>query len=195
MAQHHEKLARILRTKPEVLIDLEQKMTAICGHNNVIERIMGQNKARIDQMMDKLGLDRNAMAEDVYNALIEYLKKLDAKLYDYLEKPKLASLPPTCGKLCETAIELNKPPKGFFIKKEKAIQMLAKYPPENILNFFGYQTVQELVEKESFSSVFSALRFAQDQNWMHKFFDEAYSDLKAEDFEEREVEIKVLDTK
>jgi len=190
-----EKLAKILRVKSEVLTDLEQKMVRICGHDDVIDRIVGENDARIDQHLAKLGLTRQTTAEEIYEALINNLKQIDAELYEYLGKPKLASLPPACGKLCETALELNKPPKGFFIKKEKAIQMLEKFPPENILKFFGYQTVAELVEKESFASVFSALRFAQDQDWMHKFFDEAYSDLKADDFEEREVELKILETK
>jgi hypothetical protein len=195
MSQSHEKLAKILRVEPQVLVDLEKKMIEICGHDSVVERIMGQNEARIDQTLLKFGLDRKSSAEDVYATLVGNLKELDAKLYDYLDQPKLGGMSENIGKLGEVALRLSHPSTGFFIKREKAVEMLEKFPPENILKFFGYQTVAELVKKEGFSSVFSALRFAQDQKWMHKFFDEAYSDLKADDFEERNVEIKVLDTK
>lgn len=71
--------------------------------------------------------------------------------------------------------------------------MLEKFPPQNMLDFFGCKTAAELVDKKGLSSVFSALRFTQNTEWMHKFFDEAYNDLTADDFEEREVELKVLE--
>src|SRR6185369_3736059 len=74
-------------------------------------------------------------------------------------------------------------------------ELLAKQPPQSLLDHFGYQNVAELIEKEGFASVVAALRFTQSTDWMHQFFDVAYADLKPEDFEYREVEIKVLDTK
>ena len=41
----------------------------------------------------------------------------------------------------------------------------------------------------------SALRFTQSKEWMHKFFEESYGSLIPEDFEERDVELIVLDPK
>ena len=70
-----------------------------------------------------------------------------------------------------------------------------KYKPDNLLNHFGYNSARELIEKEGFASVVSALRFTQSKEWMHKFFEESYGSLKQDDFEEREVELKVLDQK
>lgn len=194
MTEAHNKLARILRTKPEVLLDLEKKMEKLTGKSGVMERIAEENEILIRQTLKELNLpEKNLNAKDVYNALIGHIKNIDARLYDFLDKPDLSKMSGKCGKLCETALALAKPSPGFFIKKEKAVKMLEKFPPQSMLNFFGCKTVAELVEKKGLSSVFSALRFTQNTEWMHKFFDEAYNDLTAGDFEEREVELKVLE--
>lgn len=193
MNEAHNKLAKILLTKPEVLLDLEKKMEKITGKRRVIEEIVEENQALVRGVLKDLNLPENSSAKDVYDALIGRVKSIDEHLYDFLDKPDLSKVSGGCGKLCETALALVKPEPGFFIKKEKAVRMLEKFPPQNMLDFFGYKTVAELVEKKGLSSVFSALRFVQDQEWMHKFFDEAYNDLTADDFEEREVEIKILE--
>ncbi len=91
------------------------------------------------------------------------------------------------------ALSLTDEHRGFFIKHERAVKLLEKFPPQNLLDHFGYQSVSELFKEKPFASVFASLRFAQDNTWMHKFFDEAYAGLGAEDFEEREVELKMLE--
>jgi len=193
MIEAYNKLAKILRTEAEVLLDLEKKMEKLTSKRKVIEGIVEENQSLVKSVLEGLNLPENSSARDVYEALIERVKSIDEHLYDFLDKPDLSKVPGGCEKLCETALALVKPEPGFFIKKEKAVQMLEKFPPQSMLDFFGYKTVAELVEKKGLSSVFSALRFVQDQEWMHKFFDEAYNDLTADDFEEREVEIKILE--
>lgn len=188
------RIARILRTKPEVLFDLEEKMNKLTGKFGVIERVAEENRILIERTLEEFGLAAGACnAKDVYNILVKRIEHMDEHLYNFLGKPDLSKMSSVCGQLCDTAIALNKPTKGFFIKKEKTVQMLEKFPPQNLLNYFGYKTAAELVERHGFESVFSALRFAQDQKWMHEFFDKAYDYLTADDFEEREVVLKVLE--
>ncbi len=175
-------------------MDLEKKMEKLTGKNGVMERIVEENKTLVGQTLKELGLpENNQNAKDVHNALIGHIKNIDGCLYDFLDKPDLSKMSGKCGKLCETVLVLTKPSPGFFIKKEKAVKMLEKFPPQSMLDFFGCKTAAELVDKKGLSSVFSALRFTQNTEWMHKFFDEAYNDLTADDFEEREVELKVLE--
>ncbi len=196
MPETHEKLAKILRADPEVLLDLDKKMSEITGKTGIMDKIIEENRVLLSRTIEELGIGREKYrAKDVYDILIKRLKHMDEHLYNFLGKPDLSQMSGVCGKLCETALLLNNPQKGFFIKKEKAVEMLEKFPPENLLNFFGYKSAGELVDKEGFSSAFSALRFVQDAKWMHKFFDEAYNDLTADDFEEREIELKVLELK
>lgn len=175
-------------------MDLERKMEKLTGKSGVMEKIVEENETLVGQTLKELNLpESNWSAKDVHDALIGHIKNIDERLYDFLDKPDLSKMSGRCGKLCETALALAKPTLGFFIKKEKAIEMLEKFPPQSVLDFFGCKTAAELVEKKGLSSVFSALRFTQNTEWMHKFFDEAYNDLTADDFEEREVELKVLE--
>ncbi len=195
MLEPYKKLAALLRTTPEVLYELDGKMSKITGQDRVMETIANKNDALVSRILTGLSLTRNSMAEEVYNALIRRLVDLDQNLFELLDKPDLSKMSVTCGKLCETALRLFSPPKGMFIKKEKVAELLDKYRPDNLLNYFGYSNAKELLDKEGFASVVSALRFTQNTDWMHKFFDVAYNELKPEDFEERDVELKVLETK
>ncbi|OGN03665.1 MAG: hypothetical protein A2831_02155 [Candidatus Yanofskybacteria bacterium RIFCSPHIGHO2_01_FULL_44_17] len=194
MSEAHTKLALILRTKPEVLLDLEQKMDKLTGKSGIIEKIAEENRMLVGRTLQEFGLEpKECSAKRVYDALIQRLTHMDKHLYNFLGKPDLSKMSAACGKLCETALTLNKPATGLFIKKEVAVKMLEKFPPNNLLDHFGHKSVAELVEKQGFESVFSALRFAQDQKWMHEFFDKAYDGLTTNDFEEREVVLKVLE--
>lgn len=189
------KISQILRVKPEVLLDLEKKMEKITGRRGVFGKIYEENDILVRRILDEIGISEDhPTAANVYQALVEHLARVDRYLFYFLDCPDLAKISKICGKLCETVKVLNNPEKGFFLKKEKAAELLEKYPPQNILDHFGYASVAELIDKKGLVSVFSALRFAQDQAWMHRFFDEAYRALKPDDFEEREVELKVLET-
>ncbi len=191
----YDKLSKILGTTPEALADVDAKMLSLTGQKGVMDTISAENDRMVDQVLTDLHLTRESSAEEIYESLTHRLIHLDEHLFNLLEKPDLAKLSENPGKLAETAFEVFTPPKGFFIKKEKLAELLAKQPPQTLLDHFGYKTTQELLEKEGFASTVAALRFTQTTEWMHSFFDTAYNSLTAADFEERDVEIKVLDMK
>lgn len=195
MTDHFETIARILRTDPDILRTVERKMAAMTGQQGVIEDIAEQNEVIVQKTLTDFGLPRDASAEEVYSALVSRIAHLDKHLYEILDKPDLSNMSDTCGMLCETAFKVFTPPKGLFIKIEKVEELLEKYPPQAMIDHFGYSSVSELIDKEGFVSVVSGLRFTQEKEWMHKFFDEAYTEIKPEDFEERDVELVVLDPK
>lgn len=195
MNASYQKLARILRTSPEVLSHVDQSMSSLSGQSGVLDSIVQQNEVLVDRTLSELGLTRNDKAETVTNALMNRLIHLDKELNELLDKPDLEKMSVACGKLCEVAFKVFTPPRGLFIKREKVAELLEKYKPTSLLEHFGYGTVAELIEKEGFASVVGALRFTQSMEWMHTFFDEAYKNLTPDDFEEREVELKILDQK
>src|SRR3989344_4341561 len=191
----YAKIAKILRTSPKVLLDLDAKMRAVTGQEGVIESVAQENDILVARTLEELGLSRASKAEEIFDAFVDHLIHLYEHLYKMLEKPDLSKMSMLCGKLCEAAFQVFTPPRGLFIKREKAIELLDMHKPESLMEFFGYSNARDLIQKEGFASVVSALRFTQTQEWMHKFFDEAYSTLKPSDFEERVVELKVLDIK
>ncbi len=195
MPESHQKLAQILGTPVEELVLVDEKMSTLSGKQGALEEVSSQNEATVDRVLADLGLSRDSKAEEVYAALTDRLIAIDKKLFELLGKPDLSKLSADPGAIRDMALSIFTPPKGFFIKKEKVAELLAKQPPQSLLDNFGYQSVSELIEKEGFASVVAALRFTQSTEWMHQFFDVAYAELKPEDFEERDVEIKILDTK
>src|SRR3989344_9123740 len=127
--QAHDKLSKILRTEPDVLLDLEKKLNGITGKSGIMEDIVKENEILINRTLEELGLKaEECNAKTVYDILIKRLIHMDEHLYNFLGKPDLSKMSAVCGKLCETAMALNKPKPGFFIKKEKAVQMLEKFP-------------------------------------------------------------------
>ena len=176
-------------------MELENKMSLISGKSGVIEKIVEENDLLIDRALSDLGLGRDFAAWEVYKALIQRLAALDDRLFDFLGQPDSAKPASVYGRFCEAAFQLVSPEKGFFIKKEKVAELLEKRKPDNLLNHFGYDSVKELIDREGFASVVSALRFSQSIEWMHSFFTESYGNLGPDDFEEREVELIVLEKK
>ncbi len=195
MKDPYNKMAHLLRTQPAVLLELEQKMNSITGQEGVFEDIIRQNDIIVDQTLAGLGIMRKDDQKTVRMAFAERLAHLDGHLWEMVGKPDFSKPDKAYAMLFAAVEKVFTPPKGLFIKRERGTEMLEKYPPENIIQHFGYTTVRDLVEKEGFSSVMASLRFTQSEAWMHKFFEVAYNDLSPDDFEEREVELIVLNTK
>lgn len=72
---------------------------------------------------------------------------------------------------------------------------MRKNPPPNIIKALKYKDVEELLKKEDLVEIFAALRFVETNEWMHKTFDETYKNLIADDFEKRDIELRVLSGK
>ena len=195
MPKTYEKLNQILGAKTELFEQLDNRMSALSGKPSVFRQVLEEGETAVNTTLERFGLSpEQRTAENVYTTLANRLTELDAVLYQYLGQPSLLN-PASCEKMVNTALELAQPPKGFFIKESKAITMLEANPPQKLLEHMGYTNVCELIEKEGLVSVMGALRFVQDSTWMHNFFDQAYSDLIASDFEERVVQVKILDAK
>ena len=164
MDLNYIKIAKILNIKPEALFDLENKMAVITGKKNIINKIAQENEILIKRTLQELGVpDDKKHFNKIFEILLNRFIRIDSELYEFLGEPDLSKISKAAHKLCEAAIALNNPPKGFFIKKSKAIELLEKFPPTNLIEHFGYKTAEELVEKKGLASVFSSLRFAQSE--------------------------------
>lgn len=186
-------LAKILRTKTEVLEALIKEMEAITGKKGVLDKIVEENQKRMDRVAARLRI-KTKTSEAIYSALLYVLKKDDRELFDYFNRPTFIR-PESYQKLIETALELVEQKEGFFLKREKAVAMLEATPPRNILSGLGYRDVAELIEKENLYEVFAALRFIESRNWMNKKFLPQYKQLTPGDFETRKIEVIVLSNK
>ena len=188
------KLAKILRTQPPVMAELEKKMNALTGQEGVFEDIVRQHEITVDQTLAGLGVTRKDGPQAIRAALSERLAHFDAHLAEMIGRPTLSDTN-SCSTLCATVKKVFTPAPGLFLKESLIKGFLNKYPPGSLLEHFGYKSVDELLDKEGIVPVMAALRFTQSTEWMHQFFGIAYSDLGLDDFEERDVQIIVLPSK
>jgi len=189
----HEYLAKILRTSPEIILELDKKMSVISGKKGMIDKIVRDNEERINRTLNLLGC-HDYRTENVRRALITRLQEDDRALYKLFKKPSGTSAA-GLKTLFNFALELADIDQLFVLKKEKAEEILRENPPPNIIKALKYKDADELLAKEDLIEIFSALRFVESNEWMHKAFDETYKNLIPDDFEKRDIEVRVLSGK
>ena len=200
MSVEAKKLAELLRTSEEVILELEKKMEKISKKKNIISEIVQNNDFKIRKKLIELGFGKNkkpfnTKAENVYKALVEKAEKDDKILLKHFYKPDFSTTT-GCRSLINTAKELAGSPIGFYLKEDTAKRLLRLNPPKKIMQSLGYgNDVDKMLEKEDLFEIFAALRFIEDSEWLNNTFFEPYKDLKKDDFEKREIKVMALSEK
>lgn len=189
-----EKFAKILRTDPEILAQLDDKMGRISGKRGVLEAVALENQRRIREALENFGFRGRLTAEAVSETLLTRLRQEDQDLRRVLQNPDFSNQD-SVRFLVEAAKQAADPPPGLFLKKDRAIAMLETAPPPHLLKALGYRSVAELFDKEDFWQVFASLRFVESREWMNEHFLPQYQKLTPYDFERREVKVILLDPK
>jgi hypothetical protein len=188
-----EKLAKILRADKDHLRRIEERFSYMTGRKGVLERIVEDNEKAIKNrlMILDVGNGRNASAEEIYYALISKVEADDNKISEALNRP-VCSRTADCERILAVSKKVAGVNHGFFLKEEKAVEFLKKEPPEKILSYLGYDSVDKMLAKESLLEVYSALRFVEGSDWLNDVFFKQYESLKVSDFEERPIVVQAL---
>jgi len=186
------KIAKILRVdKDEVLLPACKELERVTGRSGVLDNIVEENESQILDKIDIMGIERTADARDVYEALINKLQKDDKAIFDFFRQPDYTK-PEAYKTVLGFARELAAVPEGFFLKHKKAEEFLRNKPPQRILDALGYQTASELIAKEDLLEIYAAMRFLESQEWMNDVFFKQYESLKPDDFEKRNIDLRVI---
>jgi hypothetical protein len=189
----YEYIAKIFRAEPETIKEMEEKMNVATGKSGILDNIMKENEHRVSRTLSFLGC-HDYTVENISLALVTKLQKDDRAVYELFKKPDGSSVE-GYKTLFNFAIELANTDPLFVLKEEVAKDILRKNPPPNTIKALGYKDVEELLAKEDLYEIFAAFRFVENNEWMHKTFDETYKDLTSDDFEERKVRLIVLSEK
>lgn len=192
--EHMHQLAKILRTDMDVLAKLEQNLGALTGKKDVLDTLAAENEALIADRLSYLGVNKDISARGMYMALTEKIKLDDTKLFEALGRP-LTTNPDDWQRVLSVALKAANPAKGFFLKKEKAVELLMKNPPQKIMAALGFSDVPSMLAKEDLFEVFSALRFIEGSEWLNTVFFKPYEELTPNDFEERDITVRALPQK
>lgn len=184
-------LAKTLHTSEDVLKRVERAMEARFGaKKNVLEEIVAENASLIRERLSRLDIEV-LRSDTVYDALLNKLKRDDQALFEYLNH-SLCDTEEGCHELIATAQEIANIGRGFFLKEEKALELLRREPPQKILSFFGARSVDQLLGTYRLLDVYSALRFVEDKTWLNDVFFKQLEHVGPSDFEERHVHMHVL---
>lgn len=184
-----KELGKILDVEPSFLIKLEESMIACGLREGVLARIAFDDKKNIKSLLERLKVPFDSSAEVVRKALQGLIKRNEERLLGYMQAVKGET---EFEKAANLAKSIAKVGKGFFLKKSYGEAILRKCKPEKLLAFLKYETVEDMLAHHDVTEIFSALRFIESDEWMHETFEKAYSAFTAKDFEERNIEIKVL---
>ncbi len=183
-------LAKILGIETGLLTSLDDYMSRVGGRKGVLEKVAAESRKLTKFAADRLNSgNHNGNATHMRGLLRQTIVKHEHFLLDFLNKiPDHDEF----GRMAALAARVVEAKTGHFLKKEKAEEIFRKRPPENLLRYLGYKNVDELLAKEDPLESFSALRFVESNEWMHATFEEAYGNFTPQDFEERQVSLKVL---
>lgn len=181
-------LAKLLGILPETLIELDSVATSRIGKSGVSEKLWEDIQGRIKEAQAVIGAEnatKEATRQFLQQAVLEHEKQLLEFIGSGTQEQRFQDA-------VELVLTILRRPVGYFLKKEKGQEILRARPPQNVLKFLGYDTVEELFAHHDITETFSALRFMESTEWMHETFDAAYKSFTPDDFEEREIEMRVL---
>lgn len=184
----YEKLGAILRVDSASLENLDKEMAARTGKQGVMKKLADENDRMVENTL-KLLDPKDRTATNVRTVLRKTILHHEEELLDYIDNIEGSD---ELAKATVLARKMARVGPGYFLKREYAAEILRKRPPENVLKYLGVVTVDEALKNHDVVEIFTALRFMESDEWMHQTFDIAYSAFTAADFEEREIEIRVL---
>lgn len=188
-----EKISKILGVTLKTVLDFEKAAGELTGRAGVMEKVLRTNDTVVEETLQKIHTSKEISAAHIRGDLQKIIFYHEKLFLSFLEK--VTTPTGEFEKAAWLAKSLSEAKKGFFLKKDRIADIFRKCPPENLIKYLGYSSVNQLVSDSDLTEAFSALRFIESDEWMHKTFDEAYSGFTADDFEEREIEIKVLSPK
>lgn len=186
----------MLSVSQDRLNNLEDEMIR-AGYPSALERTEKENITLIEKSLKDMGISAgSAEAKEVREGLALKIERHETELLKYMglsrEEFDFGGSGNVFEKIAESARRIATATEGFFLKKERAEEILKNRPPENTINYLGYKNVDELLGKEDVGDVMSALRFTESNTWMHETFRSVYSNFGPEDFEKRSIELRVL---
>lgn len=182
-------LSKILNVSSEFLIDLEAEMIKCTGQSGILNKVVEENEALINKTLNILNV-KEKKAEHVRLVLREISLLHEKFMLDFL---KIIEGENKFEKAINIARKIAKVGPGIFLKKEIAEKFLLQRPAPNLLRYLNCKNMEEVLVRYDVFEIWSALRFTESNEWMHQTFDEIYKNLSIDDFEKREIQIRVLD--
>ncbi len=188
------KFLRDLLDAEEPLFSLSIKdLEKASGHQGIDAKLIGDITRETHEAMRSVGLDHtNTTGREFYQALLARIASDNERVTKIVGGKDSDDVRHIVPFLVAAANKVAFNRKVFVLKHEKAKELLRKMPPQKLMERLGYGDVEDLFNGENFSEMYTALRFSEGPEWLNEY-DELFKTVSAEDYEERDIEIVVMD--
>ncbi len=188
------KFLRDLLDAEEPLFSLSIKdLEKASGRQGVDAKLIGDITSETHESMRSLGLDHaNTTGKEFYHALLARIANDNERVTKIVGGSDSDDVRHIVPFLVAAANKVDFNRKVFVLKHDKAKELLRQMPPRKLMERLGYNDIEDLFNGENFSEMYTALRFSEGPEWLNKY-DELFKTVTANDYEERDIEIVVMD--
>lgn len=189
-----KEIAKILRIDQDILKNLDAKCSKASGKTGILDAFWSENQMLVEKSLNSLGIDRKVSLKILVEKLEQKVSADEEKVKQILNGIRLTERA-DCEKILKLVNELLLPREGMFLKKEKAVELLKKNPPQKVLAFLGYANIDEALKKEDLFELFASMRFGEERDWLNNVFFKEYEKIQPSDFEKRKIHFFVFSQK
>lgn len=143
--------------------------------------------------MRKMRLDpADSTGKEIYQALMNKVAADNVRLAGVIGATEPENVAHMVPLMVNAANSVPFPRKVFVLKHTAAKKLLKKMPPKNLMKTLGYKKLEDMLAKENFDELYTALRFSEGPEWLVAY-NELFKTVKASDYEERDLKIVVMD--
>jgi len=173
----------------KALFQLEQDS----GRTGADTKLIGDITEMAHESLRQLGLNgAAATGEEVYQALQAHIEEDIKRLTHIIGAKDSDDVRHLVPYMIAAANKVKFNRTVFVLKREKAKELLRKMPPVTLMKKLGYDDVEAMFEGEDFDEIYTALRFSEGAEWLNEY-DELFSTVTADDYEERDLRIIEMD--
>ena len=188
----NQKIAKILGITEKTLENFEFSLRESTGKTGIIENLCKENEKIIEETIIKLNTGDDRSADHTRGTLQKIIFQHEKQFLEFLNTVEGKNEFEKAANLSKTLVNVGK---GFFLKEGFYKTDFFKTKIRKSFRLLRLSNRRRNFANEDLLEAFSALRFVENNEWMHKTFEEVYSSFTEVDFEERAIEIKVLNTK
>ncbi len=185
-------LVDLLKAKDPLFTQALDQLEKASGKKAVDVKLTADIVETFNDRVKQLGLDPvDSTGEEIYAALLNKAKEHDEHLAKQIGGQNIYNVDEMVPLAIDTVNKTKMPRDCWVLKDEVAKNFLRQTPPASIMQRLGYESVDEMLEKENLYEIYGALRFAESEDWLNEF-NENYAKITPGDFETREIKIVVM---
>lgn len=179
---------------PEQLLGLQLKqLESASGAPSIDVRLTAEIIGKVHLHVRSLGLDPDdTTPEELYHALLGLVELHDRFLVRRIGGTNTGDVADLLPRIQRFVEKISIPKSSWVIKPSVVKRFLKSSPPKKVMKHLGYRSVDSLLKRESISELLIGCRLLESKDWQNNLL-KKYTKLTPADFENRDVEIILLD--